>query len=237
MRVLNLYAGVGGNRAGWPDDEDVTAVEMDPDIAAVYAELWPQDEVIVGDAHQYLLDHFRDGWDFIWSSPPCQTHSKLNRFIDKRTPAKLAYPKLEMLYGEILLLQAFAPRATAWLIENVIPYYPPLVPPTTQLGRHYGWSNRPVPMIPASAGPAIARNRKGSYRKTKRLLSPMECGNPSDFEQAYGITLPASADSWGRQKRRQTMRNCVDPQLARAVWDAVFAASQAWQDTLMEVMA
>ncbi|MDR2975396.1 MAG: DNA cytosine methyltransferase [Propionibacteriaceae bacterium] len=237
MRVLNLYAGIGGNRAGWPDDADVTAVELDPEIAAAYRELWPQDQVLIADAHQYLLEHFRDGWDFIWSSPPCQTHSKLNRFIDKRTPAKLAYPKLETLYGEILLLQAFAPRQTAWLVENVIPYYPPLVPPTTQIGRHYGWSNRPIPMIPASDGLKISRDRKGNYRRTKRLLSPMECSETGDFEQVYSITLPPSADGWGRQKRRQTMRNCVDPRLAQAVWDAVCDTRRSTQGTLWEVLA
>lgn len=69
MRILNLYAGIGGNRAQWGDEHDVTAVEFDPRIAAAYEKLWPNDTVIVGDAHQYLLDHHAE-FDFIWSSPP-----------------------------------------------------------------------------------------------------------------------------------------------------------------------
>jgi len=58
MRILNLYAGIGGNRKLWTDVE-VTAVEMNPKIAAIYQDFFPNDKVIVADAHQYLLDHFK----------------------------------------------------------------------------------------------------------------------------------------------------------------------------------
>lgn len=68
MRVLNLYAGLGGNRKLWEDCE-VVAVEMDERIAAVYQRLHPNDTVIIGDAHQYLLDN-HEKFDFVWSSPP-----------------------------------------------------------------------------------------------------------------------------------------------------------------------
>lgn len=27
MKILNLYAGIGGNRKLWPDDHEITAVE------------------------------------------------------------------------------------------------------------------------------------------------------------------------------------------------------------------
>ena len=63
MRVLNLYAGVGGNRKLWQNVE-VTAVELDPAIAQAYQDLYPADTVIVGDAHKYLLAHYTD-FDFI----------------------------------------------------------------------------------------------------------------------------------------------------------------------------
>jgi DNA (cytosine-5)-methyltransferase 1 len=76
MKVLNLYAGIGGNRKLWTD-VDVTAVELNPQIAKIYQDFFPNDKVIVGDAHQYLLEHFKE-FDFIWSSPPCQSHSRLN---------------------------------------------------------------------------------------------------------------------------------------------------------------
>ena len=74
MKILNLYAGVGGNRKLWGGEHDITAVELDAQIAEVYADLYPNDTVIVGDAHEYLLENYMD-FDFIWSSPPCPSHS------------------------------------------------------------------------------------------------------------------------------------------------------------------
>ena len=72
MKILNLYAGIGGNRKLWNEilpGAKVTAVELDIKIAKVYKELSPNDEVIIGDAHQYLLEN-HEKFDFIWSSPP-----------------------------------------------------------------------------------------------------------------------------------------------------------------------
>jgi len=37
MKVLNLYACLGGNRLKWTDCE-VTAVELDPELARMYQE-------------------------------------------------------------------------------------------------------------------------------------------------------------------------------------------------------
>lgn len=59
INVLNLYAGLGGNRKLWKDCR-VTAVELNPKIAAVYGRIYPKDELIVTDAHQYLLDHYQN---------------------------------------------------------------------------------------------------------------------------------------------------------------------------------
>ena len=65
FNVLNLYACLGGNRAKWDEvaeeakiDMHVTAVELDPEAARLYQERFPNDTVIVADAHQYLLDHY-----------------------------------------------------------------------------------------------------------------------------------------------------------------------------------
>lgn len=133
VRVLNLYAGVGGNRKLW-QDVNVTAVELEPKIAAVYQRQHPNDTVVVGDAHSYLLEHWQD-FDFIWSSPPCQTHSKMA----KATRHKLKrYPDMS-LYQQIIFLQTYAKMP--WVVENVVPYYAPLIPPTKQIGRHLFWAN------------------------------------------------------------------------------------------------
>ena len=58
MKILNLYAGIGGNRKLWGDGHEITAIEFNPEIAKIYQDFFPNDKVIVTDAHQYLLEHF-----------------------------------------------------------------------------------------------------------------------------------------------------------------------------------
>ena len=135
MKILNLYAGIGGNRKLWGNEHEITAVEINPKIAAVYKEFFPNDTVIVDDAHEYLRKHFRE-YDFIWASPPCPTHSvlQMTRYYDE----DLKYPDMK-LYQEIILLQNF--YKGKWVIENVKPYYEPLIQPTFSIDRHYFWSS------------------------------------------------------------------------------------------------
>ena len=76
MKILNLYAGIGGNRKLWGEEHKVTAIEYDEKIAEIYKENFPNDKVIVTDAHKYLLEHFRE-FDFIWASPPCPRDTKI----------------------------------------------------------------------------------------------------------------------------------------------------------------
>ena len=133
MKVLNLYAGIGGNRKLW-EDVEVTAVENNPEIAEIYQDFFPDDKVIITDAHQYLLEHYEE-FDFIWSSPPCPTHSKINFSFKGRF--KIKYPDMR-LYQEIILLKYWFKGK--WVVENVISYYTPLIVPQ-QSGRHYFWAN------------------------------------------------------------------------------------------------
>ena len=136
MRILNLYAGIGGNRKMWPDHHTVTAIEYDQKIADIYQDQHPNDEVIVStDAHQYLLENCQD-FDFVWSSPPCQSHSRMSRSGKNRKPR---FPDMR-LYEEIIFLKYSAPDVL-WVVENVVPYYKPLVEPSTKVGRHLFWSN------------------------------------------------------------------------------------------------
>ena len=96
MKILNLYAGIGGNRKLWGNEHEITAVEYNPDIAKVYQEFYPNDTVIVADAHQYLLDHVLDGWDFIWASPPCPSHSKVRLSQKSRESFTAIYPDMKL---------------------------------------------------------------------------------------------------------------------------------------------
>ena len=142
MKVLNLYACLGGNRYKWTDCE-VTAVELDPEAARLYQERFPNDTVIIADAHQYLLDHFKE-FDFIWSSPPCPSHSRARYWNSSNydTTTEPIYPDLE-LYEEILFLQHYYKNGK-FVVENVIPYYEPLIP-AQKRGRHLYWTNFQLP--------------------------------------------------------------------------------------------
>jgi len=133
MKVLNLYAGIGGNRKHW-EDVEVTAVELDPKIAEIYKDFFPDDNVVIGDAHQYLLDNHQD-YDFIWSSPPCPTHSVVNGFLNAQGCKR--YPDMN-LYQEIIYLDKF--HKGGYCVENVMSYYKPLIKPYVR-DRHYFWCN------------------------------------------------------------------------------------------------
>lgn len=144
MKILNIYACLGGNRYKWDEvtDIEVTAVELDPELAMLYQERFPNDKVVVADAHQYLLDHYKD-FDFIWSSPPCPTHSRARYWNSSNydTTTEAVYPDMK-LYQEILFLQHYF--KVKYVVENVIPYYEPLIQ-AKKRGRHLYWTNFNLP--------------------------------------------------------------------------------------------
>ena len=147
IKVLNLYACLGGNRYKWDEvaqeagiDMQVVAVEWDEELARLYQERFPNDKVIVADAHQYLLDHYKE-FDFIWSSPPCPSHSRV-RFTQKNKHFyKPIYPEMS-LYQEIIFLENHFEGK--FVVENVIPYYEPLIE-AKKRGRHLYWTNFNLP--------------------------------------------------------------------------------------------
>ncbi len=105
MKVLNLYAGIGGNRKLW-EDVEVTAVENKKEIAKIYMDFFPNDKLIVCDAHRLLITCFDriNDFDFIWASPPCPTHSRIRKATPQQNPP--VYPDMK-LYEEILFLQGY----------------------------------------------------------------------------------------------------------------------------------
>ena len=204
MKVLNLYACLGGNRLLW-DNCQVTAVELDEAAAKLYQERFPNDTVIVADAHQYLLDHYQE-FDFIWSSPPCPTHSKV-RFSQHTKDSHIPkYPDMN-LYQEILFLDNYFKGK--YVVENVIPYYQPLIP-AKKRGRHLYWTNFNLPTdigerpsgkgIISVGGDEVAKlsvfhnydfnKYKGKQRKDKiaRNLVDYEAGK-TIFDTARGIIV------------------------------------------------
>ena len=143
MKILNLYACLGGNRYKWNEvknDIEVTAVELDTELAKLYQERFPNDKVIVADAHQYLLEHYKE-FDFIWSSPPCPTHSRARFWGFGANGKNPIYPDMK-LYQEIIFLEHHC--KSKYVVENVIPYYEPMFNPKKR-GRHLYWTNFILP--------------------------------------------------------------------------------------------
>ena len=146
-KILNLYACLGGNRYKWDEvakekgiEIEVRAVELDEELAKLYQERFPNDKVIVTDAHEYLLNHFKE-FDFIWTSPPCPTHSRVRMSQKNRDTFIDKYPDMK-LYEEIILLEHnFKGK---YVVENVIPYYEPLIL-AKKRGRHLYWTNFNLP--------------------------------------------------------------------------------------------
>ena len=198
MKILNLYACLGGNRYKWnevKEDIEVTAVELDPELARMYQERFPNDTVIVADAHQYLLDHYKE-FDFIWSSPPCPTHSRA-RFA-RRNTTEAKFPDLK-LYEEILFLENWFKGK--YVVENVIPYYEPLIQ-ANKRGRHLYWTNFNIPND--------LRERKSSIMEGKNEVERWCQFHDYDFRKYKGS-----------QRTDKVARNLVDYEAGKTIFETV----------------
>jgi len=203
MKILNLYAGLGGNSLHW-DGHQVTAVEYTAEIAEIYRENHPDHEVVVADAHQYLLDHHAE-FDFIWSSPPCQSHSRMIRSGRNRKPR---YPDFRM-YEEIVFLQHNFDGQ--WVVENVKPYYTPLVAPSKAVGRHLFWSNFEIPEIAEEKPPIDFINDQNMTAKQKLC-------------EWLGLKYERNVYYEGNHCPTQVLRNCVHPSIGAQVLAAAMTA-------------
>ena len=190
MKILNLYAGIGGNRKLWGDEHEITAVEFDPAIAAAYRSRYPNDTVAVGDAKQYLLDHYKE-FDFIWASPPCQTHSRIINSQYTRESYIAKYPDMS-LYEIILFLQ-FHTKDAKWCVENVIPYYKALIPTSAEIDRHYYWTNFDISEI----------QHKKEYV----------------IKHVTKKDAPINLDGFGIKDQRQVIRNQVNYEVGKHILD------------------
>lgn len=191
LKILNLYAGIGGNRKLWSGDIKVTAIELDPNIAKIYKDFFPNDEVIVTDAHQYLLEHYSE-YDFIWSSPPCPSHSMIRNLHNNCPEKEKKYPDMK-LYEEIIYLKHFFKGQ--WVVENVISYYNPLIKPIKS-NNHYFWSNVNIPIQP----------------KEKRFIRTNDIKNKEQYN-----SIDLSSYSLSKSFKKKILNNCVKPELGLVI--------------------
>jgi len=207
MKVLNLYAGIGGNRKLWTDVE-VTAVELNPEIAKIYRDFFPDDTVIIGDAHEYLLDHYKE-FDFIWSSPPCQTHSDIRRMGVAIGQNKAVFPDMNLWQEIVFLKHNYYGR---WIVENVKPYYSPFIAPSIQLDRHFIWCNFFITRV--------------TIKKDNRIKNIVSNTNHFGFDLSlYKIN----------HRKDQILRNCVNPDLGLHILNCALNKEVVTQKTIFDV--
>lgn len=192
MKIFNGCCGLGGNRKLWPEVHEVTAVESDPKIAKIYQDNFPNDTVIVGDVGQYLLDHYEE-FDLIWMSRPYQSHSRMIRSGKNRKPR---FPDMA-IYGDIIFFQHNFKGL--WVVENVKPYYKPLIEPSKKIGRHLIWSNFEIEDFEQENIPGFI----------------MKCNTEGaeQLKEWLGIHYKGNIYYGNNHDPAQVLRNCVHPKL------------------------
>ena len=217
-KILNLYACLGGNRYKWDEaakeaniEIEVTAVEWDEELAKLYQERFPNDKVIVADAHQYLLDNYKN-FDFIWSSPPCPSHSKARYWGFGKNGLQPCYPDMK-LYEEIIFLQHHF--FGKWVVENVNPYYEPMFNPSKR-ERHLYWSNFIIP-------------NNVSDRNDTALVQASRMQDLCDFHD-YDFRKYK-----GEQRVLKIARNLVDYQAGRTIFETALGIIKKKNDKQIEL--
>ena len=107
------------------------------------------------------------------------------------------------LYQEIILLQNFFKGK--WVVENVYPYYNPLIPPTKKIGRHLFWSNFPIGHI--------------DVKTSKDFINLGTVADSEKMKKELGIYYEGNLYCDGNHDPCQVLRNCVDPKIGQYILD------------------
>jgi len=231
MKVLNLYACLGGNRYKWDEvskekgiELEITAVELDEELAKLYKERFPNDNVIVTDAHQYLLDNYSE-FDFIWSSPPCPTHSRMRKTNtgEGERKSKATYPDMN-LYQEIILLDHFFKGKYA--VENVISFYEPLIP-AKKRGRHLYWTNFNLPNV-------LSIRKKGDFIKSSNVKE-LSLFHDYDFNKLSMFKKFTYTSHNGGIRIDKIGRNLVDYEAGKTIFETALGISRKENEKQIDI--
>lgn len=142
-----------------------------------------------------MKNNFQD-YDFIWSSPPCPTHSHVRNVANVGNgQSEHVYPDMK-LWQEILFLEQYFEGS--YVVENVKPYYDEnveweIVQPQ-ESSRHYFWSNFSIPEV------NIKADRVDNFRTR---------------DSRHGIDL--TGYGLDPKERGKVARNMVNPDLGKAI--------------------
>jgi len=222
LKILNLFAGIGGNRTLWGNKHKITAIEYNQKIALIYHKRFPKDKIIITDAYEYFINHFHE-FDIVWASPPYKSHTTLvygivgNRYNGKNFKCNL--PDLR-LYSLILFLKH--QFRGIWIVENTKAYYKPLIQPTTTIGRHWIWSNIAIPQKKKETSQGFLSREEYDKYIDKALDVKMI---PPEI---YDILL-----EFNIMDRKQIINNCVLPKEGKYILDSILNKKQK---TLIECL-
>jgi len=204
-KLLHLYAGLGGTTELLDESVfEITHIELNPKIAAVLQKRKPNQKVIIADAHQFLLENYKD-YDVIASGIMCQTHSKMNR-ATRHNMVRFVDGKL---FEEIIFLNTYFKGK--WFVENVVPYYEPYGNPT-KMGRHLFWSNFDItPMDDLPKSP-------------KGMMNLATIGQKKTMMDWLGIHYDENIYYGNNHCPVQILRNCVHPSLGNHVFNCLLSS-------------
>jgi len=166
----------------------------------------------VDDAIDFVEKHFHE-FDFIWASPPCQSHSRINRFNVARryngeNKIKVKIPDFR-LYALINFLSTYF--RGKWVVENTYSDYQPLKEPQ-QIGRHFIWSSSKIEPF----------NKKiKCFHNVDNHCSMKELCEMYDYPFEYFKKLKIKGVN-----KKQIIRNCVKPELGLHIFNSAYKSKQ-----------
>lgn len=200
MKILIGFAGIGGESELWDDSlHQITHVEVDPKIAQKLIERKPNRKVIIGDAVDYLLRNSCN-YDFIWLSPPCQRNSRMI-LSGKNRKARLP----DFLLYELIVWLDYNYKGY-YVLENVIPWYVPIIKPSAKIGRHLFWSNFPI-------------NENFKIDQPKGFINKTTVAGSEELKKWLGIHYDGNLYYNGNHNPGQVVANCVHPKLGLFVFN------------------
>ena len=176
----------------------------------MYHKRFPNDRVIIGDAYEYIPNHY-DEYDLTWASPECPTHSTMMSLQKRKS-----LPDLR-LYSLIIFLRTWSKKY--WIIENVISYYKPLIKPTCQVDRHYIWSNL-----------TITEKR---FRRPKGGFMNIKDFGVLKLSKYLGINADILHGIPSKEKVK-ILRNCVLPEAGKYILDCIVKQNQSSLEQFIE---
>jgi len=198
VRVLDLYAGLGGTDKGIRKVAaekniklDYYAIEIDPAVCQAHKKNHLESNVICADVKDWL-DKVTD-FDFVWASPPCQTHS-INNYSNKAIGYKTK-PVDWSLWHVIDILQRA--ETIPFVVENVKIWYNEPFKHNFKLDRHYFWTNLQLVPFDYHKKPA----KEWCHISVK------------DWQEYHQLEPATTGD------KRQQLRNCVHWSIAAGIFE------------------